>query len=460
MNSMSNKSKWHVSTQSKWHVAMGSICPQCGKPMVGNDCPACGHADEMGSTDMNYQNPGTGLSPNPDMMPPGNPVSAKWHIAYGEQQQPGGVATPPPSPDEDPNYLPMDDVGAMSYDQELAYQKLVDHAVDELNRGISEEQILAELMHMKIPDPVSILERAKQQPVNTNGNLQNDPQEQPPSGDAMVNNSGASGMGDSVSQPPAFQASVKGTDTTGKVEAQWEDMYGQQFSRIRTATGTHDVLTENIEPITQMEVDPVNVINELINSMPTLEQTKASVQRRIAHLKEASRLCRKALYGNLDNDQMQKIADIEASTHTAILNLTDAMHKFQPSMDDYLASQRPFSYDGYGLEEMLTTETTAHINTSTYDRLMDEHPKLVVHDLSDAEKIDALTVRRTASDYISQYVWELPPKLRQSMTEEFIEAALAEARKFKPAPIEKTASVEEPIENFDGPAASLYLPSN
>lgn len=521
-------------TLSKWHIAMGGVCPQCGGNMVGNDCPGCGYADQMGSTDMNYQNPGTGLSPNPDM-PMGSTVSgkvagdvlpfpmrgthrcncetnaceeaqnhtagacpndaadgedmdyvgpvcrncaettkaygggqylhprgtvSKWHIlSYGEVQQPGGVATPPPDPEQDPNYLPMDDVAPMSSDQEMSMQTLVNTAVEWLNKGMTDDQVLAYLIHDFGPsiDAQTILQRAKEQPLNTDGNLQDTPHQQPPMGDAMTNNSGASGLGDSVSQPPAFNAKVKGTSVTGKIEAEWEDLYGQKFTRIRTATGTHDVLTGDIESEPILEVDPVNVINELINHIPPMEQTKASVHQRISHLKEVAKLCRKAMYSNPTNEQLQKIADIEASTQTAILNLTDEMRKYQPSLDDYLASQRKFHYDGYGLEEMLTAETTAHVNTSAYDRLMDEHPKLVVHDLSDAEKRDAVTVRRVASDYISQYTWELPLKLRQSMNDEFVEAALAEARKFKPAPTEKTAAVEEPIENWDGPAASLFI---
>lgn len=583
-----------VSRQAKWHISMGALCPHCSKPMVGNDCPSCGNTEQMQATDMNYKSPGSGLSPNPDMLPPGNPVSAKWHYAFQDTtfpqttQQPSGVGTPPPNPEEDPNFLQMEDVGEMSYDQEAAYQKLVDFAVDELNKGVPEFEILATLIHDLGPElshvAQTVLERAKQQPLNNDGNLQNQPQEQPPLGenqDAMVNNSTSSGAGDTVSQPPAFQAKVKhgsipmnpglkyyspdevgetlagiskntygrlwelvsqqeqagtaapiggdrhdpygehgtpmvedpqsrmdimsggqgnmesvwdqltpeeqqeinaayereqaqmakydqegfgmqgrvkGTNITGKIEAQWVDLYGQEVSRIRTAAGVQDILTEDVEPMNQIETDPVNIINELINSVePPEEKTKASLHAHIEHLKDTSRLCRQALYGNGTSEQMERIAKIEASTQLAILNFTDELQRLKPSLDDYLASQPTYRHDGYGLEEMLTTETTAHVNTSAYDRLMDEHPKLVVHDLSPEERLDALTVRRAASDYISQYIWELPPKLRTSMAEEFTEATLAEARKAKPEPQQKTASVEEPIENFDGPASALFI---
>ncbi|MDE2100439.1 MAG: hypothetical protein KGL39_24520 [Patescibacteria group bacterium] len=140
-------------------------CPKCDakfNPSVGFErCPVCGHVLDRDK-----------------VFPDQKPKESRWQVvALGELQQPGGVgATQTTGPvdgsgvPEAPHDEDFADAGRNGFEQNVALQTWVNYAVDMLNRGRQDEEILAQLAHDGCPEPEAVLHRAKEQPEDVSPN--------------------------------------------------------------------------------------------------------------------------------------------------------------------------------------------------------------------------------------------------------------------------------------------------
>jgi len=357
------------------------VCPQCGSPTRGSGgggkvrvvCSNCDwfqgkeEADKrrkyMGHTQGSKSD--TGGSVSGEM----SQVLSKWQVvSLGELQQPGGVGATQ-------NYNPVldganaDDPPAVdnaqnSPEQEIALETWVNAAVDMLNRGEPVEAVMAQLSHDGCPNPQEVVQMAQQQPMDeqpVTDQIGQDPFTAPIPQDQAP-------QMESVSQQPPVMAHagpkhvrIVGTSQTGIELERWEGQWGDGYVKIALDDGG----TRNVSPSAIEEIDgteaphPVTQIQEFIDSLPTVEPTRPSVEARISNLQIVRRACRERMQSVGFSDQV-KLANIDSDAEAETRALRDSLGALSTDSDlAYLSGQqtyRPHGIDYPGIERTTVTD--------------------------------------------------------------------------------------------------------
>lgn len=357
---------------------------------------------------------------------------SKWTVlALGEAQLDGGVGgqmndsaftdrTAPANPDG-PDFA---DNANNTFEQENALKNWVDMAVDMLNRGANEQDVLSKLGHDGCPDPEQVLQLAMSQPEQE---FQDDQAGQDAFAGAPPAIEAPQSMGDSNSQlPMGVAASVEYTD-----------VWGQKLAMP--------------EPEQKPEVDPVSEIQAFIDSFPDPDAAQpASVLARIDNLKQARKAIRYVgANSRLNWVQASHLADIDMDTQAELLHLSAAVGDlaFQ-THDDFLQSQREsgFRVNAFGFEgdpNMVEEE----LRPEPYNpNRMDEDAEIIAaeHAEGGPEAVIAAAVKfitsKTSDEKVQNYfIWK---------------AHEYEAKYIPKTSQSKTAAIEE---DADGPAEALFM---
>jgi hypothetical protein len=256
--------------------------------------------------------------------------TAKWQvISLGELQQPGGVgATQAYNPVVDgpnPDGPEIDNAGN-SPEQEEAMETWVNAAIDMINRGESDQGIIARLSHDGCPFPEDALKRAKQQPNQSplQDQLGQDPFEapSPDQQDPM-----ASGQMQGLSQqPPVVTGSrvrIAGSTMTGTVQDLWHDTWGQGLVRIALDEGgSVNVAPTAVESVDETPRQPVSEIQQFIDSLPKVEPVRPNIEARLTNLELVRQAVRNTISKVGFSDQV-KLETIDRDAQEEILALRD-----------------------------------------------------------------------------------------------------------------------------------------
>lgn len=411
---------------------------------------------------------------------------SKWQVVgLGELQQPGGVgATQEYNPVVDgvnPEG-PTVDNASNSPEQEVAIETLVNMAVDMLNRGQSDEEIIAQLAHDgcgKIAPPEEILERAKAQPEQSpiSDEIGQDPFDAPPASD------GQTGQMESLSQqPPVLAASeeerekcelcqggpkgnlcekckgriqddvrknsgkrvkIANSSLTGVELERWEDMWGQGTVKIALDDGG----TVNVSPEVVQEFegeaprDPVTDIQSFIDNLPKVEPTRPHIEARIENL----RLVRQAVRNTISkvgfSDQV-KLDVIDANAQDEILALKESLGAIITESDvAYLSGQQ--TYRPHGLDIPGVEKNT--ILDPAFQSKIAEKAAIFVAELPSEMLSDPDGVAYAAARYAHAYNGNVPEFTR-----------LAEEQRVMREEYEAEGEQDQSIDN-EGPAEALFL---
>lgn len=397
-------------------------------------------------------------------------VEANWEVlALGESQQPGGVGatmqdnTAPlggPNPMAD-----YQDVADNSFEQDVAFKRWVDMAVDQLNRGTDPEVVLAQIAHDGCPEPEAVLQRAIEQPADTTGDDQGLSEPLPAPNDM--------GDTDNVSTlPTGVQASVR--VKVGGIEAvrvgdyeQW----GEKMTRVIFANGkTADVPAANVEDIADAVGESPEDIQSFIDSFPPVdEQKRSSIQDRISNIKQARQAIVAHVAGTMDYTLHTALDTMDVGLANELEERQYQLDNFQTKGDEqYLQEQPRFdvqvveqesfgpgSDSSYFLNDEVNALADDLANTD-FEQVVNEDSAIMVSELSPSDLSDSAHVHQLAASYIDQKTAGLKERERATLRGRFVEAVMDERDKLMSEPVEPD---EEPIppQFEDGPAEALFV---
>lgn len=311
----------------------GDTCPNCERylqPGIGYEiCPFCEHTLK----------------------------TSKWSIVSLQEAPTGGGLDPSYNPVVDgpnPNGANFSDNAGNSPEQEIALQTWVNMALDALNRGESEDAVLAQLAHDGCPDPKAVIERALKQPFDENTGIAPDTQDP----FEVPNAPEDEGSMQSVSQqPPVVTGSVriKGTSHVGKEVERYEDMWGQGLVIVALEDGTRiTVSPDQVENIADQVDSPLNDIQSFIDSFPPVEPHRASIMARIANLEELSGMCSEVMKTASALEQFE-LDHLSSEVKSEVLELRQALRTIDPDESDiYLAGLPTYRHNAFELASSTT----------------------------------------------------------------------------------------------------------
>lgn len=226
------------------------------------------------------------------------------------------------------------DVADQSREERLAYETWVNLAVEMLNRGESEQQILAQLAHDGCPDPETVLLRAQQQPE------EDQPTEEdlagvsePPQQDIFTPEDEAPRMAKFIPDPaPSERVRVAGL--TGTVLSRYEDS-GQPMVHITMDHGDLIIVPESeVEAVSEPLVpQSVSEIQQFIDSFP--EVNEFSVNAHIANWRQVKTACEIKIADAQDDSERVSLEKIHQAATQKITELTDVERR-SAANDQYL----------------------------------------------------------------------------------------------------------------------------
>lgn len=398
-------------------------------------------------------------------------VEANWEVlALGESQQPGGVGatmqdnTAPlggPNPMAD-----YHDVADNSFEQDVAFKRWVDMAVDQLNRGTDPEVVLAQLAHDGCPEPEAVMQRAVEQPVaDTTGDDQGLSEPLP-----APNNMGD--MDNVSTLPTGVQAGTR-VKVAGLEAVRIGDyeQWGEKMTRVIFANGkTADVPAANVEDIAAAVDEPVEDIQKFIDSFPPVdEQKRSSIHDRIVNIKQARQAIVSSVASTMDY-QLHTALDVldvglanelEAREYQLENFQTDGDIQYlqeQPRYDVQVVEQESFGAgadSSYFLNDQVA-ELENDLESTDFDQVVNEDSAIMVSELSPSDLSDSAHVHQLAASYIDQKTAGLKERERATLRGRFVEAVMDEREKLMSDPEEPDVE-PTPNEFEDGPAEALFV---
>jgi hypothetical protein len=392
-------------------------------------------------------------------------VESKWRvIALGEMQQPGGVGATQdsynpqidgPNPDG-PNFL---DNSQNSREQETALETWVNHAVDLLNQGKLEEEIIAQLAQDGCPDPQTVIQRALEQNI-----------EQPVSNEAgtdafsmPINQEIPGGGNESPSITPTNvnastrvgtdgdRVQVKKTGKTGKIIASFLDVWGEGTVKVALDEGgVADLRPNQVSTLDEIVVpdDPLTEIQAFMDSIPEPGATRHGIEARIENLTTASlllhdaRISRKvSVVDRVRADSLKMTVDAELS------DLRHARHSLQESDFDYLDTRPTFRINAFAVAdgEVPVDPTFTKRLAEDATILVQELPEEMV---SDPMGVELRAFHHAAANYASNEATDV--FLEEVERQRIVRAASFNQRI-------ASATTFDLFEPNEGPAEQLFL---
>jgi hypothetical protein len=365
---------------------------------------------------------------------------SKWTVvALGEAQLDGGVGgqmndatfdqrITPANPDGlDPN-----DNANNTFEQEVALKTWVDMAVDMLNRGATEQDVVAKLSHDGCPDPQQVVQLAINQPEQEANTDMMDGQQDPM---APVQDNAQPGMGSDSQLPMGVAAHVE-----------WENVWGEKVA----------MPVEEEQP----QVDPVAEIHSFLDGIdPAAAEDPASVLARIDNLKHARRAIRYVgANSKLNWVQAQQLHGLDEDTQLELLHLTASVGDlaFQ-THDSYLEAQPQFQVNAFAFEgnpDVIEAELQVGVYSAEGVARLANRAVDAEIIASENTHLDDDGLRRLAYNHLMPVAVDF--KNRDEMLQQFADAVVAHAANYRTVEpgTPKTASTEN---DADGPAEALFM---
>lgn len=255
---------------------------------------------------------------------------SKWVVAVGEKQLPGGVgAVDQPMPVEEGQDFAVNvrDNAENSVEQEAALKHWVDAAVDMLNRGAGEEEVLAKLAHDGCPDPQAVMERAMAQPREDMANDEAGQEAFPDVQTQPVEDNDANAM------PMGVQARVKVAGELGTEVGRYTDMYDREIVKIALDNGhVVDVSPDQVEHVKVTTHSLLERIKDAMNELPEANND----WERLANTKHTLQSIRQVVAENINDRSMtEEIGELIDLENELKQDVKDLNHSLTTSHYDH-----------------------------------------------------------------------------------------------------------------------------
>lgn len=323
-------------------------------------------------------------------------------------------------PGADPDFS---DVANQSDQVQVAFETWVNTAINMMDRGATDTEILAKLSHDGCPDPESVLKRAKMQPMEP------EPTEEDLSGMSgrqdIFKPSGDEGQ---MEESQAIQASTREmpenndpirvvvAGVTGTMIGEYE-AWGKRFVRVALDTGdTVDVSPSNVSLPDESE-DLSSQLQAAIDELGTIKSVDHAAKH-LAVWKRVHAACSTSIPSVKDVSEQAKLSVLDKVARQRVSQLTEILdaEKARIATRDLEGEMLPTVTERH----MFATESRDGFNV---DKFVGESAEIWVSELHESNISDPEMVAESAKAHVASSMYGMSSDLIAETTKRFVEAA-------------------------------------